>query len=199
MSIQKGRNPNRPAPGSSIKVEPIRKKKAIDDIKKLLNRRDRCLFTLGINTAFRANELLSIRTEQVRELGVGDTLQLKQSKTKEHRRVTLNKAVIATLTDYLEHEGSDLADNDFLFRSSRGAVLTVPTVTNMVKSWCASVGLQDNYGSHTMRKTWGWWQYKQGKPLPLLMVAYGHATQLQTLNYLCIQAEEVSELYDMEL
>ena len=29
MSIPKGQNPNRPPPGSSIKVEPIRTKKAI--------------------------------------------------------------------------------------------------------------------------------------------------------------------------
>ena len=31
------------------------------------------------------------------------------------------------------------------------------------------------------------------------MEAYGHATQKQTLDYLCIQAEEVSELNDLEL
>jgi hypothetical protein len=31
------------------------------------------------------------------------------------------------------------------------------------------------------------------------MEAYGHATQKQTLGYLCIQAEEVAELYDLEL
>jgi integrase len=71
--------------------------------------------------------------------------------------------------------------------------------TNLVKSWCQAVGLEGNYGSHTMRKTWGWWQYKRGKPVPLLMEAYGHATQKQTLDYLCIQAEEVAELYDLEL
>ncbi len=78
-------------------------------------------------------------------------------------------------------------------------MLTVPTVTNMVKGWCAAVGLKGNYGSHTMRKTWGWWQYKRGKPVPLLMEAYGHPTQKQTLDYLCIQAEEVAALYDLEL
>ena len=199
MPLPKGHNPNRPAPGSSIKVEPIRSKKAIEHIKKILNRRDRCLFTLGINTAFRANELLSIKAGQVRGLGAGDTLELKQSKSKQYRRVTLNRAVVAAIDDYLKHEGQDLADADFLFRSQIGPVLTVPSVTSMVKGWCAAVGLKGNYGSHSMRKTWGWWQYKRGRAVPLLMEAYGHATQKQTLAYLCIQAEEVSELYDMEL
>ena len=61
------------------------------------------------------------------------------------------------------------------------------------------MGLKGNYGSHTMRKTWGWWQYKRGKPVPLPMEAYGHATQQQTLEYLCIQAEDIAERYDLEL
>ncbi len=53
----------------------------------------------------------------------------------------------------------------------------MPSVSNMVKLWCAEAGLNGNYGSHTLRKTWGYWQYKRGIPLPLLMVAFGHASQ----------------------
>ena len=37
MSLPKGHNPNRPKPGSSIKVEPIRTKTAIENIKKILS------------------------------------------------------------------------------------------------------------------------------------------------------------------
>ena len=62
-------NPNHPKKGSSIKVEPIRQKAAIERIKAHLlhegKYRDYCLFVLGINTAFRANELLSITVGQV--------------------------------------------------------------------------------------------------------------------------------------
>ncbi len=49
-------------------VEPIRDKKAIQRIKKLLRDRPRdlCLFTLVINTAFWANELLAIKIGAVR-------------------------------------------------------------------------------------------------------------------------------------
>ncbi len=83
MPFQKGQNPNHSVAGSTIKVEPIRDKRAIARIKKVLgdHPRDLCLFTLGINTAYRANELLSIKVRQVRSLNVGDVLELKQSKT----------------------------------------------------------------------------------------------------------------------
>ena len=70
------RNPNRPPPGSTIKVDPIRSITAINEIKANLsaNRRNYCLFVLGINTGFRASELLSIRLGQVRYLAAGDRL-----------------------------------------------------------------------------------------------------------------------------
>jgi integrase len=203
MPFPKGHNPNHPKPGSSIKVEPIRTKAAIENIKRILRDtpRNLCLFTLGINTAYRANELLAIRCGQVRALRAGETLELKQSKTRKYRMVTLNRPAVAAIQYSLTHDRAlrDADDDRYLFSSRVGEVLTLPTVTNLVKRWCAAVGLKGNYGSHTMRKTWGWWQYKRGKPVPLLMEAFGHATQQQTLEYLCIQAEDVAELYDLEL
>ena len=99
MGFKKGENPNRPVLGSSIKVQPIRFKKDIETIKNNLadNPRDLCLFTLGINTAFRANELLSIRVGQVRDLTVGDVLDVRQSKTNAYRQVTLNRKAVETI------------------------------------------------------------------------------------------------------
>jgi hypothetical protein len=68
------RNPNRPPPGSKIKVEPIRKKKDIEAIKKLLANkpRDLALFTIGINTNLRASDLLQITAGMVRHLKPSD-------------------------------------------------------------------------------------------------------------------------------
>ena len=198
-------NANHPKAGSSIKVEPIRKKVAIDRIKgNLLHRgayRDHCFFTLGINTAFRANELLSLTLGQVAYLRAGDALSVKQSKNRKHRTVTLNRVAYQAVQDYLKHDSflRDADDDQPLFYSKKGWVLSVPTVSRMVKHWCQDAGLRGNYGSHTMRKTWGYWQYKRGKPLPLLMEAFGHATQQQTLAYLCIQSQDVQEIYDLEL
>jgi len=95
MPFLKGENPHRPAPGSVLKVEPIRDKRAIGRIKKMLqdHPRDLCLFVLGMNTAFRANELLSLKVGQERSLLPGDVLSVKQSKTGKFRQVTVNKAL----------------------------------------------------------------------------------------------------------
>jgi integrase len=201
-AIVASRNPNHPKKGASIKVEPIRDKKAIQRIKKLLrdDPRDLCLFVVGINTAFRANELLSLQVEHVRYLQPGDVLQRKQSKTQKYRGVILNRSAHAAIQTWLASQhGQCLSDTDFLFTGKRG-VLTVPTVSTMVKTWCRNVGLKGNYGSHTLRKTWGYWQRKErGTAIPLLMEAFRHTTQRQTLEYLCIEADEIAEIYSLEL
>ena len=183
MKTEERNNPNRPAPGSSIKVQPIRTKKAIANIKRLLNPRDRCFFTLGINTGYSANELLSITYRQVKSLREGDSLELKQSKTKKHRMVTLNRTAADSIQEFLKADeryrfnGADLEHDYPLFYSKRGDVLTRSAVSKKVKNWCKSVGLDGNYGSHSLRKTWGYWQYKRGKSIPLLMEAFGDQTQ----------------------
>lgn len=199
MLFQKGENPHHPTSGSTTKVEPIRDKRAIARIKKVLadHPRDLCLFTLGINTAYRANELLSIKVKQVRSLRVGDVLELKQRKTHKYRPVTLNGTAIRALQTWLED--SQLQDEDYLFTGQRGC-LTVTTISTTVKGWCQDVGLKGNYGSHTLRKTWGYWQrMERGTAIPLLMEAFGHATQRQTLAYLGIQSDEIAQIYELEL
>jgi len=191
---------NHPKKGATIKVEPIRDLKAIQRIKKILadKPRDLCLFTLGINTAYRANELLSIRAREVSHLQVGDGLEVKQSKVDQYRKVTLNKKVIESIAALLASR--DYQADDSLFYSQRAAVLTVEAVNHLMKEWCRDVGLKGNYGSHSLRKTWGYHQrIQKNAPIPLLMEAFGHATQKQTLDYLGIQAQEIQDLYALEL
>lgn len=98
-------NPNHPKLGDTIKVEPIRTVNAINKIKKALapSPRNFAIFVVGINTAYRASELLSIRLGQVRHLKAGDRLEVKQKKTKKYRAVTLNNGSVEAIQALLEH------------------------------------------------------------------------------------------------
>ena len=208
MTMRKGQNHNHPKKGSSITVEPIRELKDIKSIKKLLSDkpRDLCLFTLGINTNLRASDLLNITIGQVRNLlkQDGDELHIKEQKTGKPRRITLNKACIKAIHDLLQSHSVDRAAvvvgaGDPLFQGQRGP-LTVPSVNRLVKQWCSAVNLKGNYGSHTLRKTWGYHQRKTFcVDIPTLMVCFNHSTQRQTLDYLCIQPQEIKDVYQNEL
>jgi len=192
MSMKKGENRNHPVKGSSISVEPIRNLRDIKTIKKMLagNPRDLCIFIFGINTNLRAGDILNIKVKQVREV---KELFLKEKKTGKVRRITFNKAVIEAVEALLA--SGKYADEDYLFQGQRGP-LTVPTLSRMVKRWCKAINLQGNYGSHTLRKTWGYHQrVTYGVGLPELMVCYNHSSQRQTLDYLCVQPDEVRDVY----
>ena len=182
--MKKGQNINHPQKGSSIKVDPIRELGDIKSIKKLLsdNPRDLCLFTLGINTNLRAGDLLSITAGQVKNLKPMDEIEVREKKTGKIRRISLNKACVTSIKNLLASR--TYVDDEPLFVGQRGR-LTVPSVNRMVKSWCKAINLQGNFGSHTLRKTWGYHQRVTfGKGLPELMVCFNHSTQRQTLDYL---------------
>lgn len=188
-------NSNHPRKGDSIRVDPIKELKDIRMIKKMLRDkpRDYCLFTLGINTNLRASDLLNITYEQVRGVTVGDELVLRERKTGKARRITLNQAAVDAIRRLLESTG--YRAGDFLFKGQRG-VLTVPSVNRLVKSWCKTINLKGNFGSHTLRKTFGYHQRVQlNTSIPELMVMFNHSTQKQTLDYLCIQDDEIKDAY----
>lgn len=196
---------NHPRKGSSIKVEPIRSRDAINDIKARLlarNRRDYCLFTVGINTAYRASELLSLTIGQVEHLQPGDVLDVKQKKTKRFRATTVNRAAVEAIRLWLaEHPAADDPQAPLFPSCRKEGALCVSAVCRMVKGWCEEAAISGHYGSHSLRKTWGFHQRKaRDVPLPLLMSAYGHRSEAQTLAYLHIQEIELQEVFlGMEL
>jgi integrase len=198
--MKPGENRNHPQPGSTITVEPIRDIKGIAAIKKQIehNPMYTALFTLGINTNLRAGDLLGIKVGQVRGLRPMDELDLREEKTGNRRRISLNKSCIDAVRALLASR--TYQNDDFLFLGQRGERLTVPSVNRLVKQWCSSAGISGNYGSHTLRKTWGYHQRVTfGVGLPELMTVFGHATQRQTLSYLCVQPDEVKNVYANEL
>lgn len=196
------KNLNHPKKGSHITVEPIRKRKDIKNIKKLLqdSTRNFCIFVLGVNTNLRASDLLKIKINQVKYLEPDEEITLKEKKTGKKRRINLNRACIEAIQKLIKSK--NFLDDDFLFMSNREdrKALTVSSLSGLVKKWCKDINLKGNYASHSLRKTWGYHQritFDVG--IPELMVCFNHTSQKQTLNYLCIQPEEIKSVYKNEL
>ncbi|SJZ42419.1 Phage integrase family protein [Trichlorobacter thiogenes] len=195
-------NPNHPKAGDSIKVEPIKELKDIKAIKKLLadNPRDLAIFTIGINTKLRASDLVALTVGMVKHLQAGDHFIIKEQKTGKDNSITVNNAVYNVI-QLLLATMPDVQDQEPLFQSRKGkAALTVPYINKIVKGWCNQINLKGNYGSHTLRKTFGYMHRTQfGTDIPTLMQMFNHATQKQTLTYLGIQPEEIKAAYMKEL
>lgn len=182
---------NRPAKGSSIWIEPIRRGEDIHNISSFLadNPRDRALFELGVNTGLNARDLLRIRIGQVRWLLPGEFLTILESKSGKPRSFVINSAVREAIRNYLESVRS-LNDEDYLFKSQKGGgILGMSYLNRRVKSWCRKAHVEGNFGGQTLRKTFGYLKYTRGEmDLDMLMAVYGHFNRKQTADYLGIRA-----------
>ena len=192
------KNPNHPKKGSTTKSEPIRDRRAIARIKAALKPtpRDHLLFVMGINTAYRINELLSLQLRHVLYAVPGHIIDLKQSKQDEYRAVMVNDGVFDALAPWLKMH-PDPRPSAPLFPSAKtGEAITVPHAIRLVKTWCGDAGLVGAYSSHTLRKTWGYSQRVHFKePILLISKALGHSSVEETVTYLGLVPEEVQTLY----
>jgi len=113
------KNPNHPAKGSRITVEPIRRLADIKSIKKLImgNPRNHLLFVLGINNGLRAGDILKLKIKDVERLKPGQSIVIKENKTGKNNILMINKTVYKALRIFLE---KDLLNNEeYLFASRK--------------------------------------------------------------------------------
>lgn len=195
--MKKGENSNHPKKGDRTRVEPIMDLKDIRSIKKMLhdNPRDLALFTVGINTNLRASDLCKIKLGMVKDLKVGDELVIYEKKTGKERRITMNKDCVDAVQRLIGSFKTPRKDESQLFMGRQGNIET-PGVTYLVKKWTKMINLKGNYGSHTLRKTFGYFMRTQHNiSIPVLMTIFNHNTQRQTLDYLCVQPDELKEVY----
>lgn len=193
MGRLQGTNPHHPEKGSRITVEPIRDEKNIKRVKRVLgdNPRDLLLFTMGINNGLRVSDLLKLKVGDVKDLEPGETLKIKEQKTGKVNVLMINKSVHKVLTEYLDEEGAK--DEDYLFKSRNGnnKPLARETVNKMIKEWTKS--FKGNYGTHTLRKTFGYIQRtKYGVSFEVLCKRFGHSSPYITMRYLGIDDKEVN-------
>jgi len=64
-----------------------------------------------------------------------------------------------------------------------------------VKKWCKAVNLKGNYGSHTLRKTFGYiLRRKYGIGWEIISRRFNHSSPAVTRRYLGIQDDEVNNI-----
>ena len=197
-------------------AEPI---KNIDDIYRVTEYlienkrwRDNMLFIVGINFGLRASDLRMLRFSNL----INENLTFKESfpvfekKTrntrsrKKNRYITVNDAVIEAVTLFLENTpGVSLSDYMFRSESNRGGnknePLSVRAIEYILKGIASDLDLNIKISTHTLRKTFCYWMMVRGNNEPrrllLLQKMLGHSTMLQTLTYIGLDAEEISDAY----
>ena len=202
--MEKGQNFNHPKKGSKIEVEPIRSEKDIKAIIQFLSGhpRDLLFFMMGINNGIRAGDLLKMKVGDVRYLKPGQVHQITESKTKKKNVVVINKSVRKALDNYFSNNTHLIEDHLYLFLSRKGenAPLSVQSVHVLIKKWTQAINLKGNYGTHTLRKTWGYQQRtKYGVGFDVIAKRYNHSDPKTTMVYLGIEDKEVHNILMNEI
>lgn len=182
-------------------VEPIRDKKKILAIKRNLkeagNARNYLLFVMGVNTALRISDLLSIRIGDIvdKQGEIKEYLFIKEQKTGRNAKIYLNEVVKQALEKYFESMKS-IDPDSYLFKSERSdKPLERVRVWMMIQGWAKEAGLEgERYGTHSLRKTWGYQARKQGASIEQISEKLGHKSVTVTKRYLGINQEEINDL-----
>ena len=171
------------------KVEPIRDAELLKEMKnhlKSCSERDYLLFILGINTGLRISDILSL---QVKDVKNKDYIQLREKKTNKYRRIFVNQNIKDDLNKFVKNK----PDDDYIFRSRLKANKPIDRgmAYKILNNSAKIVGINDNIGTHTLRKTFGYHHYKQYKDIATLQAILNHSHPVITLSYIGTTADTI--------
>ena len=173
-------------------VDPLKNKKDIQKIKQYLkgkdNKRDYMLFVVGINVGLRVGDLLKLKIKDVIDNNGNfkDKIVITEEKTDKTRNLKLNDSVKESIKLYLDSLKSYDMD-DYLFKSRKGnKPLRVDSTHKIIKNTLRELNIKGNYGTHTLRKTFGYWHYQQYKDVAILQDIFNHSSPSVTLRYIGI-------------
>ena len=166
-------------------VEPIRDKKKLAQIKNLLRGqgqfRDLLLFTVGINSALRISDLLTLRIgDFVDDNGeVKKQFRIREQKRGKRHEVVINNSIREALAEYRAAYPAveDNSDHSVFFNTRTNdytRAISRVQAWKFISTLCQEVGLRGNYGTHTLRKTWGYHARMSGVDLTLIMDQLNH-------------------------
>ncbi len=174
-------------------VEPIRSKQQIDAMKSYLkeqNLRDFLLFVLGINSGLRISDLLLLKISDVK---IKDRVVIREKKTGKIKDFPLSDTCKKTINEYLANINSE---RKWLFKSNKGdRPITRIQAYRIINQAAHAVGIKDAIGTHTLRKTFGYWAYKSGADVTRIQKLLNHSAPSVTLAYIGITKDELDNIY----
>lgn len=181
-------------------VEPIRNKKKIKQMYQYLNRKDSkygLLFKFGLNTGLRISDILPLKVKDIFNNNgeFRDYLVLIEKKTGKEKKIKLNDALRKTIKAYVKN--NQLSFEHYIFASRKGNHIGRVQAYRVLKEAADIVGIE-NFGTHSLRKTWGYWTYKISRyNIGLIMDTFNHSSQSITLRYIGMNQDQKDELYSL--
>ena len=182
-------------------VQPIRDKNKIEAMKKVLkgkSYRDYCFFLLGINSGLRISDLLNLKVSDVldKKGKVKDRVTIREKKTGKLKNFPFGCNVKKALADYIKQNKLYTTPDMPLFPSRKGnKPITRQHAHRILNEAARAVGIDDNIGTHTLRKTFGYHAYQKGMDIILIQETLNHSAPSVTKRYLGVTQDDVDQVY----
>lgn len=184
-------------------TEPIKDTKELKSLinfynTKKPNTRNYCLIVLGLNTALRISDILSLKWNMIYDFSkkkFKTRIVINEKKTGKTNIVPINKKLLICLQKLflkLKPQGCDYL---FTKHTDRSRPLNRTQAYRIVKQAANECNLTGNISCHSLRKTFGFFAWKQGTQPALLMAIYNHSSYNITKRYLGITQLEKAAIY----
>lgn len=185
-------------------TQPIREKEELQKFidyyqNKFPSPRNEALIILGLHTALRISDILSLRWQDVYDFEqqcYRTHLFLTEKKTGKRTMIALNHHVKNAL-ETLKIERDAVICSDYIFTKNNNytAPLSRSQAYRIVKHAAKAALHEENISCHSLRKTFGYFAWKQGTPPALLMDIYNHSSYAVTKKYLGIEQDERDSIF----
>lgn len=161
--------------------------------------RNYAMIVLGLNSALRISDILALRWKDVymRECGCyRQHIDVIEKKTGKENVFALNPPAVEALELYRTSIGT-YNESRYIFCSQKYPyeALSRSQAFRIIKKAAGQCGLDSHISCHSLRKTFGYFAWKNGVPPALLMNIYNHSSYEITKRYLCIDQFEKDEVF----
>ncbi len=183
-------------------VEAIKNPRDISKIKQFLlgekSKRDYLLFVLGINVGLRIGDLLSLKIADVVDeaSNIKRAVNIVEQKTGKQREFELNKSAREAIRLYLEEVTGCDSDTPLFFSRKGNKAITTRSAHKIIKTTLRELGIKGNFGTHSLRKTFGYHRYNNGVKVETLQKVFNHSSSTVTLRYIGITREVICDAYN---
>ena len=190
-------------------VDPIKSIEEIERMKehfKGQNPRDYLLFVLGINSALRISDLLSLQVKDVRKEDdeYKERIYIREGKTNKEKKYKISDGAKEALDYYFEnidsaryHGRSPIEQDDYLFASQRGphSPMNRTWAWRQISEAAEECNISGNIGCHSLRKSFGYMaRTEYGASIELVQAKLNHSNPAVTRRYIGLEQEEIEEL-----
>ena len=156
------------------------------------------MMVMGLNTALRISDILSLRWGDVYDFELErykEHLSLIERKTDKSTLILLNRNVKEALSAHmaqLQKRGRQVDPGDWLFENQKKPQSPISRIQafRIVRKAAEECHLEGVISCHSLRKTFGYYAWRQGVEPAMLMNLFNHSSFTHTIRYLGIEQDD---------